>query len=191
MKYVYNIVMEKNYEEYLVYRLIKTLYILALIFVVVCSLLMGWEARQKQVTDLDKSSIICDNNKVYSIQTAGFFYYDGLTSLSTSDEKEARKLCAYGVLNDYSDKYENLITPANRNYKLNTILKSEGSWLTTIAWVVLGSLLGYIVLSLMRETVNYVLLGKRFDWLWLISLLYWLDVMFNDSKNEEKLKPRE
>ncbi len=160
---------ENKLEGKLLFRLIRVVYVLALIGAVLSFATIGWVSRPQPEVDEEKSYLACDNGKNYKLSANGIYVYSvNTTLLSSYQDVEARKLCAYDVTNDYSTSYSNLETPTNQNYQLKIIEATRGSWGIAVLWWALGIGGAYVVLNLIRETINYILFGKSFDWLWLL-----------------------
>ncbi len=174
---------KKNLEEKVLFRLIKVVYVVTLLLSVLVLLWAGWDSRPKPKVD-DRSHIACDNGEIYLLNKNRFYLFSVEDTFSSSEDVEARKLCEYKVLNDYSTKYRNLETPASQNYQLKVIEGTRGSWGNAFLWWVLGISGAYVALNLIRETLNYILFGKSFDWLWLIVLIAL--VSSSDEDEEEK-----
>lgn len=160
-----------DYEGKFLYRLVKVAYSICLLIGIIFSLGMAWNSRPTQVFDSEKSTVVCDNGKNYSVDKTGVYIFDTKASLSKDDVVELKKLCLYGFVNNYSNEYDKLITPDQINYKFSVKTKTEGGWPTAIGWAVLGSLIVYIILNIARETLNYLLIGKPFDWIWLSTMI--------------------
>lgn len=159
----------KNLENKVLYRLIKVAYVLIFILISAFFVLTGWFAKPKAIVDDDNSYINCTLGKSYVLGNVNLHVYSVTdTQIEPYYEKEARILCAYGVLNDYSSNYRNIQAPSYQNYTLRLQKKTIGSWESAILWWVLGVGGSYIVLNIIRETLNYIFFGKSFDWLWLI-----------------------
>ena len=176
----------KNLEDKLLYRFVKTAYIICFIGVSLVAVFLGWSAKPTPFIDSTKSTLACENGKQYRLDDAKIYLFSKTASLSNYEEVDARKLCAYGVLNDYSSEYQNLKTPQYKNYSINTVESINGSWFSVILWWVLGIGISYIVLNLLRETLNYILFGKKFDWLWLIIPFGLLAMVFSSDRDTEK-----
>lgn len=161
----------EKYEGKFFYRIIKVAYYLFLLILVGLSFAQGWDSRPRQLVQDSKSSISCTNGKIYKFEGSGVFLYEKGDEPSYSDDLDLRKLCAYGVTNDYSATYNKLQTPELKNYTLNLSYKDDGSWLSVAGWSIIGSLISYAVLNIIRETLNYMFLGKKFDWEWLINFV--------------------
>jgi len=92
--------------------------------------------------------------------------YSKTDTLSKSDDITARKLCAYGIIDDITNIFK---TPQNMNYTLNLVESTQGSW----GAVIFGSLIAlsviYCILNVIKETLCYIFFGKDFSWAWLQS----------------------
>lgn len=172
-----------NLENSLLYRLIKVLYIIVLLLAVIFALVLGWEGKPQSIVDDEKSYIACYNGNTYKLDANGIYVYSmDATQLNIYDDVAARKLCQYGLKNDYSTYYNNLKTSANINYQLKLVEGTSGSWTAAFETWVIGILGSFVVLNLLRETLNYIFFGKSFDWMWLLIPLNALT-----SSKEEQL----
>ena len=157
-----------DYENKFIYRLILVVTVLAFLGASGISLVAGWYSKPTPEVDDKNTYLTCENGKSYNLNANKIYVYSvKTTSLSSYQDVEARKLCAYEVLNDYSVEYLNLKIPLQKNYTLHIAERVRGGWFDAALWVVLGIGGSYIVLNLIRETLNYVFLGKKFDWVWL------------------------
>lgn len=175
----------KDYSRNFFFRLIKVAYILGLLAIWFIIIFVGWTEKPTPYLDSEKSLISCANGKSYTLDKAKIYLFYKTENLDQNDEIEARKLCAYGVINDYSSEYRNLQIPQSKNYSLKQFESIRGSWTTLLLIWVLGISISYIVLSLIRETLNYIFLGKSFDGNWFFIPLGFI-VLITESAKDSK-----
>jgi hypothetical protein len=158
----------QNYEDHFFYRLVKVAYVVGSLIIGFLIIVIGWTYKPTEFTDGTKSYLACSNGKKYSLETAKIIVWSNNKTLNSYADKEARKVCAYSVVEDYSDKYP---TPQYKNYTLNLVNGSRGSWwIVLLVWTIGLSLL-YAILNIFRETLLYMVLGKKFSWEWLEEVL--------------------
>lgn len=177
----------KNLENKILFRLVKTAYVVCLVATFLFVLFLGWSEKPTPSVNSKKSALVCENGKKYLLYDAKIYLFSKVESLDESDDSTARKLCEYGVLNDYSPGYRNLKMPQYKNYSLNLVESIDGSWFSVLIWWVLGFSGSYILLNVFRETLNYILFGKKFDWVWLLIPIGVIATAFsseNDSDNK-------
>jgi hypothetical protein len=184
--------MNNKYEKNFLYRLIKVSYVIALIFSIVVSVAMSWESIPERVVDRDKSTITCiSNNKTYSLRTVNMYGSLGKPPFTLADFAKGSDFCLrnktykvttgstdWKVLDvEYNDlpKYglekpsvESMAAKGDYSYKfrINIVEKTIGNWINVGAWLIFGISISYTLLSIIRETLNYVFLGKPFDFEW-------------------------
>lgn len=174
-----------NLEDKLLYRLVKVIYIITFLLVSLMVIAEGWWFKPVLIVDSDKSTITCSNGKSYSFNTVGISAsLSEAKQLDSYNDRKAREFCkefeTYIIENKqtgeqqgikYSDfpKY-NLINPDldRVSYSFNLVESTTGSWTNVILRWTLGIAISYVILNLIRETLNYILFGKPFDWLWLL-----------------------
>lgn len=167
-----------NIEDKLLYRLVKVAYIIVLLIGILIVGAIGWSSKPETYIDSDKSSLSCDNGKKYTLDSLGIYLITDDTRLDTYDDRRAKIACTYGVKDDYITQYK---LPSVANYQVNYVNSIRGSWKSALFWWLLGFLGAYITLNLIRETLNYILFGKPFDWLWLL-----IPIAMMTSSNEEQ-----
>lgn len=175
----------KNLESKILFRLVKTLYIVCLVVIFLFVLFLGWSEKPTPFIDGKKSTLVCENGKKYLLDDAKIYIFSKTESLEGDEDIDARRLCEYGVLDDYSSGYRNLKVPQHKNYSLNTIESISGSWFSVLVWWGIGFSASYILLNLLRETINYILFGKKFDWVWILVPIGILAMAFSSENNTE------
>lgn len=58
----------------------------------------------------------------------------------------------------------------SQNYYLSLSHKLQGSWHDVFYWLVLGLISIYVILNIFKETLIYVVFGRKFTWNWLPKL---------------------
>lgn len=154
---------EKKLEGKFLYRLVYLAYISGLLLFGLIVVWVGWENRPQPFIDGEKSTINCNNGKRYSLNSVSIYIFTGETKLDSYDDVKARKACEYAIKDDYIENYK---TPQYQNYTLNVVNSTRGSWGSAFSWWVFGGLGVYIVLSILREALLYLFLGKPFSWEW-------------------------
>lgn len=179
---------EDNLEQKFTFRLVKVAYILALFCGIVFVGLIGWSEKPYNAVDNAKSTITCNGGKSYSFNSVGIYPIGGATTLDSFDNEEAGKFC----MEHYTYSYTQNSNPNKQLTATFSQLPSlglsasqypvaswftysmshyvQGSWTNVILWLVIGFLVVYIVLNIIRETLNYIFFGRHFQWDWLVKL---------------------
>lgn len=155
---------KKFLEKKFLYRIVKVNYVLAFIFFGFIVFIVGWNSKPEEYIDEDKSHLTCTNGKKYALNSSKIYLFSSDSELSEYDDERARKVCAYAIVDDYLNKYK---TPESQNYQVTLVNSIRGSWGSAVMWWTLGLGGVYIVLNLIKETLLYVFLGKKFSWRWL------------------------
>lgn len=140
------------------YRLLKVVYIgsylLALIFIIA----VASEAWPTTYTDTYNSLIKCINGNTYTAGVNGISIASDGGFILPSEEIDARKLCEYGIVNDYLGSYS---TPPSKNYEIQTVPVTTGSWKEVLKIFAIGVVIGVLVLEAVRRVFLYVLTGRK------------------------------
>jgi len=175
---------ETDLEQKFLFRLIKVLYILALFLGIAFFGIIGWQQIPTKYVDISKSYVSCPNGKQYLMSAFSIYsqYYinpkddlaikracvDNVVQIrnkTTGETKEINvsDLSLYGI--DESTKLADI--------KYNTVYVESisGSWTSAILWWGLGYLGIYIVLNIIRETLNYIFFGRVFQLDWLAKII--------------------
>ncbi|GEM_PF-1916218 len=168
-------------EEKLVFRLINVAYLVFLLAVIAISIGISLESKPKVIPNQYKSYINCSDGKNFSFRQASITTWDMLNERNLDDfgDEKARILCAKydrqkaldaGYSNYEIDNFikSNLID--QKNYSLNVDYEVEGSWITVIFYSIVGIGVGYAVLNVIKETLFYILFGRKISWKWLNPL---------------------
>ena len=103
------------------------------------------------------STIVCASGKAYPSARNSIYASEG--RLSDDNDISARKLCAYDVIQDYTNQYK---TPKEKNYKLITLLATRGSYKEAEKILFWGLLAVYLFGELIRRSFIYVVVGRSF-----------------------------
>jgi hypothetical protein len=168
-------------EKKLTYRLIQAMYAVLLVLIVFISVMIGLDAKPEIVPNQYKSYINCKNGDQISFKEALLSRFDVANeeSLNTYGDEKARILCAnynrqkaldLGLSNYVIDDYikNNLID--KKNYRLTMHYTIEGSWTMVLTYIITSFLFGYISLNIFKETILYVIFGKKVSWKWILPL---------------------
>lgn len=104
--------------------------------------------------DEGSSFINCDNGQKYKVEDVSYV----LTSnkLDDYEDKEARKLCAYGKDDLFSP------VPTSINYSLDLKIDNRFAWTKGAKNIFFGLLIVFIVFELIKRTFLYIAAGRPF-----------------------------
>ncbi len=116
----------QNLQKNSIYRVLKFFYVAIFTFSLMALVSFQFEKRPKliKIINLEKSSIICQNSKIYPIKEIRISIWQD--DISKSDDQNARILCKLGYLDLAANK--NQVIEKNYNY---TLVQNEfqfGSW---------------------------------------------------------------
>lgn len=98
--------------------------IITLLISVVLSLFAFYTFIPYKFVDHENSRIICLNNhQSYTIGPNLFYLFS--TEFDSNIDKNVRKLCEFGIINDFQDTYK---TPNRQNYQLQIVQKYSNGW---------------------------------------------------------------
>jgi hypothetical protein len=163
----------KKLEDNLLYRLIKVLNIIALLACFLITLVVGWTFKPQTLADVSSSYIACNNGRRFSLRELNIYMLSSnKDSLTTNQDLTAKKNCMLEngryLGNMYDTEYfPKSAVPVTKNYQLIIVNRVTGSWMNALLTWFIGIIGSYFVLNIIRETTNYVLFGKPFDWLWI------------------------
>lgn len=180
---------EVDFESKFFYRLIKVAYMLALIIAVLGSIAFGIEQIPTKVLDYDNSTLNCVDGKKYSLIYTDIVFAGIKDKEDSFDAREAGDYClkfhTYRIRNnttneekdvDYAQMLAYNLDPIYakdgtnlRSHTYTLVEKTEGNWTEVIKILALGTGISYAVLNLIKETLFYVFLGKKFSWKWFFS----------------------
>ena len=152
-----------DYEKSFLYRLIQFLYVSAFIIGLLLVVYIGYQEKPHKVVNNEKSLIKCNNGRNFTFSSINIFVFDKNSSLSNYEDVAARKACEYGIKDDYSNSYK---TPAV-NYQAIATSEIQGSWGDVIAWWFGGLVIIFFGINIIRESLLYIFLGKKFSWDWI------------------------
>lgn len=164
-------------EEKTLYRIIRVGYVVTfgLLFVL-------WVDRAyikhspEEIVDATASKVLCEDGRVYEFELLESYQshypvqnYD--RKVQTEHRLNAnvydlmsKSICKYSVA---YDAYNPRPLPDLPNYEVYEVTKSIGSWNRVIALWVIGFVGLYVVLNIIRDTLNYMFFGKPFTFDWL------------------------
>ena len=124
---------------------------------------LSYEDRKGVSSKEDKAQFICE----LTIEQSVLKYSERKDLVWSESDKnwfpnnqENRKILVTNVKNEFP----------NGIYKINETNKTNGSWSTVFLWWILGFVILYFTLNPIRETLLYVVLGKKISWEWLQQL---------------------
>lgn len=134
----------KNYDENILFRLVKVSYWFFLIVGILTISISSFEEYRVQESYMPKSAVPIEMTR-----------------------------------QEYQDKYGSqqntsptTLTP-ERRAQMDVVLKNTsytGNWWIVASIWTFGNFAYYLILNLLRETFNYLFVGKPFDWLWLKNM---------------------
>jgi len=138
------------------YRALKVIYIILIVAAVLIIGTVSWSTKPVKTIDSYSSSISCNNGKSYSPGKNSIYLYSWQTQLDSSEDKDARILCAYDTLNFYAHSNEFIA----KNYTFIPVYEDMkyGSWIgyTILAYFILW-LLSYII----KISFFYIAIGEK------------------------------
>lgn len=143
-------------EKRLWYRFVKVVYILVYLLFLLLVVFLGYSDKPYTYIDSDKSLIVCSNTKAYPAGKNSI-YIDSDGSLSDYNDEDARKLCEYDIIKDYSDKYE---TPSYKNYEVKVVHSTRGSWESVLTTFLIGIAIVYTIFEIIKRVFLYIVVGK-------------------------------
>jgi len=164
---------DSKYRKNFLFRLTKVCYIIALILAILLVILAGWDERPQLMVDSDKSNIICSDGRKYKFTDSGIYLSSKDSKLSSYQEDKASTLCSNSGWS---------------TYYLDIVENTYGSWFRSVLWWSLGIIGSYIFLNLIRETLNYLFLGKSFDWEWVMEIREFLKETEEEKQSYEERK---
>ncbi len=178
--------------------MVKVAYYLFLLTAILIAVLGAWESRPIPTVDREKSTITCvTNGKSYSLATVQMYGSLDEIPLGNYDFDKGNEFCLknktyylenenpnsdwqivakYDELPNYGIEkptVESMAAKGDYSYKfsINIVEKIQGSWDDSLLWLVLVIGGAFIILNIIREALNYLFLGKEFDFQWYKSTL--------------------
>jgi hypothetical protein len=141
----------KDLENKFLFRLVKVLYIITLLFSILIFGIYAWEAIPERKISREESVLMCSNGKRYPLSdTTVYFEYEG-EKINQGKLNELESFCDYA------------------GYEIDFGYKLDGTWLNPLGFLFLGIGSSYVILNILRETLIYLFFGKKFDWEWIKS----------------------
>lgn len=156
-------------ENRIIYRLIKVIYFSAHVFlllIVIYVFYLLWP--RYYIADRDKSYITCndDPTSIVLLSSTNIFINPKNYPLTKENDEDLKFVCARH--NSCADLGCIAVSPT---YKLNMVYESR--WLRffqSFSTVFFRYILAYAVINIIRETLIYIVYGKKFDWDWIKNL---------------------
>jgi len=154
------------------YRLVKVMYIFFLAIGLVGVLCIGWSSKPYQLVDNKRSFLTCPDGTKHTFQSFDLYFYskekfsdyDVEKAIGTCNKKHLKKGEAVTDLTLIkfldADKHweENNRDP----YPTHWIYKTEGSWIEATEWGLLGSIVTFLILTVIKQSLLYIVYGKKF-----------------------------
>jgi hypothetical protein len=169
--------LKQELEENIFHRLIKVAYVGTLFLSMSFVILIGWTLKPYSSVDEDKSRVVCENGNTYKLSSFEAYWSSYQTSLDAYDDERVKKVCfdrSIGRNAGYTEAQINNIVETsqiNKNYKIDLAESTTGSWTNVLLFWIVGLVLSYGSLNLIKETLHYVLFGQKFSWGWLKQII--------------------
>ena len=147
---------QKEFESKTSFRLIKVLYIIGLVSFFILALGVAKTMIPTNVVDTSRSYIKCEDRTTYSFEELQI----------SNDHIERYSPHVYGDRYRNSDGYK-AWTACKDKYEVVVNYKLDKSWLEPIGGFVVVFLSSYVLSSIIREILFYILFAKNFSWNWL------------------------
>ncbi len=171
-----------NLENKFIYRLIAVLYYSSFTIFCVYTYFYTYNQVAYSPVDNNKSYINCNSGLHYSFSEADiqFDSYSNNSDLNNDDDNKAKELCSQNSLNnDVSVKTSSTtksykptladIEEIDNAEKYSLVIKRD--W-NVIRKYIINSIynlvLAYFILNLVKETLIYLVFGKKISWDWLL-----------------------
>lgn len=108
-------------NEKIWYRTLKVVFLFCFISVVlIIVILLCLSSWPQKTIDWDKTSLICNNGKIYAAKTGDSFLWGigGSESIGAWDNAKIKKICEYNVIDSFPLSEENYKIPEWDNYKI-------------------------------------------------------------------------
>lgn len=164
---------KKLLEQKAWYRALKVFYLF--IAGVTALIIIGsfWSDRPKTKIDNDKSFITCSNGISYPLAPNELSIPFWSTEFDSYDDKDARVLCEYNVLNSYSHSNETIA----KNYRLNLIYDHPtfSDWVDWIKGLIFASAVFWLIAYLIKSGFFYISIGEK-------PKIRWLEKIYKSQK---------
>ncbi len=170
---------QKEFESKTSFRLIKVLYIIGLVSFFILALGVAKTMIPTNVVDTSRSYIKCEDRTTYSFEELrisndhinryspldGGYESDGYNAWIACKDKTDKYLTKKGFsLGDFEVSDTKVPNP---DYEVVVNYKLDKSWLEPIGGFVVVFLSSYVLSSIIREILFYILFAKNFSWNWL------------------------
>jgi len=149
----------KDLEKRAWFRALKVVYIIVIVITVLAAGAISWSEKPQKTIDVDKSTIACNNGKLYVPNKNKIDLYGWNTDLSYSEDRDARILCKYDSL----DFYNHLGETIEKNYTFMPIFNDVkyGAWIgySLVVYLILG-----LIFYLVRAGFFYIAVGEKPNW---------------------------
>lgn len=165
---------KKVLGESIAYRIINVISVGLMLFFTIFSVVASADSFEPRIiANQYRSQLICNNGKSYTFKDAnlGSWEVKDENSLNEYGDKTARVKCSNfdrqsAISSGYTDFQIDDYIESNlidqKNYSLFLDYRTEGSWIKVILYSVLGSVLGYIVIGVLRLSLIYIIFGEKF-----------------------------
>ncbi len=140
------------------YRLVKVMYVFFLTTGFIGVLCIGWNSKPYQVIDNKKSYLNCPDGTRYSFDSLDLYFYskqpfsayDGKKAIEKCNKKMSNRHPKFGYDLAFDEKF------------ISWSFKTNGSWIEAIEWWLLGSLIVFLIINIIKQSLIYVVYGKKF-----------------------------
>ncbi len=183
-----------NLESKWFYRLIKVVYLFFLAVGFIGVLFMGWALKPYQYVNDEDSYLVCPHG-LHSFNEAELYLPTDSKKFGSYSDKKARDLCFKDAIKNYKNRASNNksngtilfkeeVTPAIAraelkrramlrqspqkfgHYEINVEYKKAGSWVSAIKLWFFGSLIVFLILNVIKQSLLYIVYGKKFTLNW-------------------------
>lgn len=150
-------------NEKIWYRLLKVIYILALLFVIIFFVADAFESKPKKVFDGYNTTINCEGGTAYKAGENDIFF---ISATDSGKQNQLKELCMSGKFPDMNfeifKKTSERLDGNPINYTIDYAYKDVGSWGIVIGNALSGIFVMIIVFEIIRRIFYYIVLGKIF-----------------------------
>jgi hypothetical protein len=143
-------------EARVFYRLVKVMYVLFLAVGLVGVICIGWSFKPYQLVDSSKSYLTCPDGTKHSFDS--FFIFK--REFYEYKIKDGLKICKKHLADNH-DLFEQYRVPP-----LHIFYKTKGSWILPIEIGFFGSLIIFLILNVIKQSLLYIVYGKKFTLGW-------------------------
>lgn len=153
------------------YRFLKVAYIAAYLIGLLFVGIIANSVAPRQVTESDKTSIVCDNGETYNLSRSKLYEFQ-LEEVGSDEDLKVRRACQSNHIvtnNETNEKFtvrpEKLASyglevpaiPATKNYTIKHVYKTVGSWNSVVAWFLVGTAILFVVVEIIKSASLYIL----------------------------------